>query len=155
MILPPALKAGDTVAALTLSWGGPGAVPGRYLAGKSQLEREFGVTVVELPMTLQSPEYVAAHPELRAADLHAALRDPAIAGIVSTIGGDDSIRILPHLDLELIAAHPKVFLGYSDSTCTHMAFLAAGVTSYYGPSILSGFGENAGLHDYLVRGVRA
>ncbi|MBC7644893.1 MAG: LD-carboxypeptidase [Thermoleophilia bacterium] len=95
------------------------------------------------------------HPELRAADLHAALRDPAIAGIVSTIGGDDSIRILPHLDLELIAAHPKVFLGYSDSTCTHMAFLAAGVTSFYGPSILSGFGENAGLHDYLVRGVRA
>jgi len=111
MILPAALKAGDTVAALSLSWGGPGALPGRYPAGKAQLEREYGVTVVELPLTLQKPAYVAAHPELRAADLHAALRDPAIAGIVSTIGGDDSIRMLPYLDLDLIARSVRNLAG--------------------------------------------
>jgi muramoyltetrapeptide carboxypeptidase LdcA involved in peptidoglycan recycling len=83
-----------------------------------------------------------------------AFADPDIAGVVSTIAGDDSIRLLRHLDLDLLADNPKVFLGYSDSTITQMAMLRAGVTSFYGPAIMAGFAENAGLHDYLVEGVR-
>lgn len=82
------------------------------------------------------------------------MADPAIAGIVSSIGGDDSIRLLPLFDLDVIRANPKVFLGYSDTTVTQMAMLKAGVTSFYGPAIMAGFGENAGLHKYLVDGVR-
>jgi muramoyltetrapeptide carboxypeptidase LdcA involved in peptidoglycan recycling len=35
-----------------------------------------------------------------------------------------------------------------------MALLRAGVVSYYGPAIMAGFGENDGLHGYLVEGVR-
>jgi len=54
----------------------------------------------------------------------------------------------------LLAANPKVVLGYSDSTITQMALLRAGVVSFYGPAIMAGLGENAGLHDYLVDGVR-
>jgi muramoyltetrapeptide carboxypeptidase LdcA involved in peptidoglycan recycling len=70
------------------------------------------------------------------------------------MGGDDSIRLLRHLNLELLAANPKVFLGYSDSTVTQMALLKAGITSFYGPAIMAGFAENGGLHDYLVEAVR-
>lgn len=151
---PRALRPGDRVAAVTLSWGGPGTFPHRYEAGKHQFEEAFGVEVVEMPHTLAEAAFVDAHPEARADDLHQALSDPTISGIVSTIGGDDSIRVLPHLDLELIAAHPKVLLGYSDTTVTHMAFLRAGVTSFYGPAVMSGFAENTGLDDYLVQGVR-
>lgn len=151
---PRRLRRGDRVAAVSLSWGGPGTFPHRYEAGKRQLEDAFGVEVVEMPHTLADPATVAANPALRAADLHQAFADPDVAGVVSTIGGDDSIRLLPHLDLELLAANPKVFLGYSDSTITQMALLRAGVVSFYGPAIMAGFGENAGLHDYLVEGVR-
>lgn len=151
---PQRLRPGDRVAAVTLSWGGPGAFPSRYAAGKAQLERAFGVTVVEMPLTLASPDRLAADPAARATDLHRAFADPSIAGVVSTIGGEDSIRLLRHLNLELLAAHPKVFLGYSDSTIIHMALRRAGVVSYYGPSIMAGFGENAGLHRYLVDGIR-
>jgi muramoyltetrapeptide carboxypeptidase LdcA involved in peptidoglycan recycling len=151
---PPRLRAGDRVAAVTLSWGGPGAIPHRYETGKRQLEEAFGVTVIEMPNTLADPEFVAGHPQARADDLHAALADPDIAGIVSTIGGDDSIRLLPLLDLGLISARPKVFLGYSDSTITQMAFLRAGVVSFCGPSIMAGFGETGGLMPYLREGVR-
>jgi muramoyltetrapeptide carboxypeptidase LdcA involved in peptidoglycan recycling len=50
--------------------------------------------------------------------------------------------------------HPKVFLGFSDTTITHMACLRAGIVSFYGPSIMAGFGENRGLLPYLERGVR-
>ena len=74
--------------------------------------------------------------------------------MISTIGGDDSIRLLPLIDLELVAAHPKIFLGYSDATTTQMAFLKAGVVCFYGPSIMAGFGENGGLLPYLEDGVR-
>ena len=41
-IKPPRLRRGDTVAAVTLSRGGPATVPHRYAAGKRQFEEEFG-----------------------------------------------------------------------------------------------------------------
>lgn len=150
---PPRLRPGDRVAAVTLSWGGPGAFPHRYEVGKRQFEERFGVEVVEMEHTLADPAFVAANPAARAADLHAAFTAPDIQGIVSTIGGEDSIRILPYLDLELIASHPKVFLGYSDTTVTHMALRRAGIVSFYGPAVMAGFAENSALHDYLVDGV--
>ena len=46
MLKPCKLSPGDKLAAVSLSWGGPGTFPHRYLAGKQQLEREFGVTLV-------------------------------------------------------------------------------------------------------------
>jgi muramoyltetrapeptide carboxypeptidase LdcA involved in peptidoglycan recycling len=82
------------------------------------------------------------------------LKDPSIQGIISTIGGDDSIRMLPFLDYSVIHHNPKVFLGYSDSTITHFTFLKAGVTSFYGPSIMGGFDENGGLPLYMAESVR-
>jgi len=154
LIRPPALTPGDRLAAVSLSWGGPGAFPERYEAGKLQLQEEFGVEVVAMPHALDPPAEVAAHPELRVDDLHRALGDPSVAGIVSTIGGDDSIRLLPLLDLDLIRSHPKVFLGFSDATVTQMAFLRAGVVSFYGPSLMTGFAENGGMHRYARDGVR-
>jgi muramoyltetrapeptide carboxypeptidase LdcA involved in peptidoglycan recycling len=39
--------------------------------------------------------------------------------VISTIGGD-SIRLLPHVDIEVIRSNPKVFLGYSDTTVCHL-----------------------------------
>lgn len=151
---PAALRPGDRVAAVSLSWGGPGTFPHRYAAGAAQLEAELGLKVVPMPHALADPDVLAAEPEARADDLHRALVDPSIRGIISTIGGDDSIRILPFLDLDLLAADPKVFLGYSDSTVTHMAFLRAGVGSFYGPTIMAGFAESGGMHAYTRDGVR-
>ena len=64
--------------------------------------------VVETRHALRDPEWLARNPAARAADLMDAFADPAIRGIITTIGGDDSIRILPYVDLGVIAAHPKV-----------------------------------------------
>ena len=38
MIKPQKLRPGDKVATVSLSWGGPGAIPHRYEAGKKQLQ---------------------------------------------------------------------------------------------------------------------
>jgi len=145
---------GDRIAAVSPSWGGPGTFPERYLAGKRELEAVFGVTVVEMAHTLAPADWVAANPQARAADLMATFEDRSIAGIFSSIGGEDSIRLMPYLDLAVIARNPKVFLGFSDTTSLHLACYAAGLTTFYGPSIMAGFAENGGMHDYTIDGVR-
>lgn len=118
MIKPLALRPGDRIAAVSLSWGGPSKFRHRYQTGKRQLEEALQVTVVEGRHALADTTWLAAHPEARAADLMEAFADSSIQGIVATIGGDDSIRLLPFLDLSLIRNHPKIFLGYPDTTVT-------------------------------------
>jgi muramoyltetrapeptide carboxypeptidase LdcA involved in peptidoglycan recycling len=154
MLKPPKLQPGDRVATVSLSWGGPGAYPHRYEAGKRQLQDEFGLQIVEMKHTLREPDWLSRNPRARAEDLIAAFSDDSIKAVISTIGGDDSIRILPHLDLDVLLSNPKIFLGYSDSTITHLACLKAGLTSVYGPSIMAGFAENSGLFPYMVESLR-
>ena len=153
---PPRLQAGDTVAAVSLSWGGAGdpEILWRYETGKRRLQEAFGLNVIELPHTLKGADHVYRHPEERAADLMRAFADPNIRGIFSCIGGDDSIRMLPYLDFDVMWKNPKVFLGYSDTTITHLACLKAGFTSFYGPSILAEFAENIRVFPYTVAHVQ-
>ena len=145
LVRPPRLRRGDRVAAVTPCWGGPAAFPARYAAGKRALGERFGLEVVESARALAGPDWLAAHPEARAADLMAAFADPAIKAVVATIGGDDAIRLIPHLDLGVIRDNPKLFIGYSDPTAVHFACLKAGVASLHGPTIMSGFAENGGM----------
>lgn len=154
MIRPTRLAPGDKIAAVCLSWGGAGAVPARYARGKEQILREFGLHVVEMEHTCADPDWLRKNPAARAADFMQAFRDPSIKGIFSVIGGDDSIRLLPYIDPEVIRNNPKVFVGYSDSTVSHLACYSAGLTSFYGPSILSGFAENCGMHSFLANSFR-
>lgn len=154
LIKPAKLSKGDKLATVTLSWGGPGAVPHRYHAGKKQLEKEFDVEVIEMKHTLRDADWIYRNPQARADDLMEAFSDTSIKGIVSTIGGDESVRILPFLDETIIKKNPKVFLGYSDTTVAHFYCMHAGLSSFYGPSIMAGFGENGGLPDYLKDSVK-
>lgn len=154
LIKPPRLNEGDKVAAITLSWGGPGQIPHRYEIGKIQLEQEFGLKVVEAKHALKDPEWIYSNPRARADDLMECFADRTIKAIFSTIGGDDSVRILPYLDLDVIKNNPKIFMGYSDTTITHIACLLAGVRSFYGPSFMAGFAENCGMFPYMIDSMR-
>jgi len=154
LIKPVALQAGDRIATVSLSWGGPHSFPHRYEAGKKQLEDSFGVSVVEMPHTLKSADWIYKNPQARVDDLMMAFSDPDIKGIFSTIGGDDSIRMLPYINYDIIRQNPKIFLGYSDTTISHFACLKAGLRSYYGPTIMAGFGENGGLFPYMERSIQ-
>lgn len=116
MIKPVCLHRGDRVAAISLSWGGAGAFPHRYEVGKRQLEERFGLEVVETRHALRDPDWLAKNPRARADDLMEAFADPSIRGIISIIGGDDSIRLLPFIDDELIRSNPKIFLGWMRPT---------------------------------------
>ncbi len=154
LLKPPKLQAGDKVAVVSLSWGGPGTFPHRYEAGKRQLERALNLEVMAMPHTLRDDAWLAQNPQARAEDLMQAFADPSIKGIISSIGGDDSIRLWPYLDLDVIRTHPKILMGYSDTNVTHFACFKAGLVSFYGPAIMAGFAENGGLHDYLLNSVK-
>jgi len=154
MIKPKQLKKGDKVAAISLSWGGAGDMPHRYQAGKQQTEDTFGLKIVPTRHALKSADWIYKNPKARAADLMEALEDPSIKGIISTIGGEDSVRTLPYMDLETIRKNPKVFIGFSDTAITHFCFYKAGVTSFYGTSLMTGFAENGGMHDYQIADIQ-
>lgn len=153
LIKPKKLNRGDKVATVSLSWGGAGDpdLLWRYEQGKKRLEEIFGLSVVEMPNTLKGSHYVYAHPEKRAEDLMQAFSDPSIKGIISCIGGSDSIRLLPYIDFDVIRNNPKVFMGYSDTTVVHYMCLKAGISSFYGPCVLVDFAENVTMPDYTVK----
>ncbi len=156
LIKPQRLRPGDTVAAVSLSWGGAGDpdLLWRYARGKKRLEEEFGLHVREMPNALKGSGFVYTHPEKRAEDLMAAFMDKDIRGIFTTIGGDDSIRMLPYIDFSVIRNNPKVFLGYSDTTVAHFMCLCGGLSSFYGASVLAEFAENVDMFSYTKEYVK-
>jgi muramoyltetrapeptide carboxypeptidase LdcA involved in peptidoglycan recycling len=152
LIKPKKLSAGDTVAAVSLSWGGAGDAPlrWRYELAKKRLDELFGLHLVEMENTLKGSEYLYAYPEKRAEDLMRAFSDPDIKAVFACIGGEESVRLLPYIDFDVIWKNPKIFMGYSDSTVTHLMCLKAGVSSFYGPSLLAEFAENVRIFDYTA-----
>ena len=147
---------GDTVAVISPSWGGPSVFPHVYENGLAVL-REWGLVVKEFPTARMDAEFLRAHPEVRATDVNDAFADPEVRAVFTSIGGDDSVRILPFLDKNIIANNPKILVGYSDTTTLHVFANLAGNVSLYSPSIMSGFSQmkalpeafSAHLHDML------
>ncbi|RDI36888.1 muramoyltetrapeptide carboxypeptidase LdcA involved in peptidoglycan recycling [Falsibacillus pallidus] len=152
LLKPEKLQPGDRVATVSPSWGGAGD-PGllwRYKQGVSRLEEVFGLTVVPMPNSLKGGEYTYNNPKARAEDLMTAFRDKTIKGIFANIGGDDSIRLLPYIDFDVIRENPKIFMGFSDVTVAHLFCHKAGISSFYGPAILTDFAENVEMHPYTI-----
>jgi len=153
MIKPQRLKRGDTVAIVSLSSGigGESVFKHRYEIGKRRLEEEFGLNVIAMPNALKGIKYPDKHPEARASDLMEAFEDDSIKAIITMIGGNDTIRLLPYINFETIQKNPKIFMGYSDTTINHFMMYKAGLTSFYGPCIFMEFAENVAMHDYTKR----
>lgn len=130
-----------TVGVVSLSAGtlGEDFVRHELELGVRRLEH-YGLKVKFLPHALKGIDYLKAHPEVRAADLLEAFRDPEIDLILCAIGGDDTYRLLPYLfdqgRLEKAACR-KPFLGFSDSTVNHFMLHKVGLPTFYGQSFLS------------------
>ena len=85
--------------------------------------------------------YVAGDPKARARDLTAMFLDQEVDVVQALQGGFGAAQILPHLDVDAIAEHPKPFVGYSDITALHTALRQrAGLATIYGPG-LAGMGD--------------
>jgi muramoyltetrapeptide carboxypeptidase LdcA involved in peptidoglycan recycling len=150
-IYPAKPRPGDRVAILSPSTGLPGILPLPYELGLRRLREDFGLDPIEYPTTRQ----MHSTPEDRAADIHAAFADPDIRAVITSIGGDDQIRVLPHLDRAILAANPKPFFGYSDNTNLLVFLWNAGVVGYHGSSVMFHLGRPGAMHPLSAASLRA
>jgi muramoyltetrapeptide carboxypeptidase len=107
----------------------------------------MGYEPVLFPNALaRGPLYYAGTVQQRLDDLHGAFADKSIDGIVCTRGGWGSAELLPYLDVELIRANAKVFVGYSDQTSLHIWLRKfAGLVTFHGPMCAADFSRADGV----------
>src|SRR5262249_2792623 len=132
MIVPPPVLPGATIGVAAPG----GAVKADALErGVACLEAlGFGVRVAE--NVLERRRYFAGAPETRLADLVGLPRDPDVAAVVGARGGYGTSQLLPLLDPEIVAAHPKLIVGYSDvSPLLGWVVERCGVVALHGPMV--------------------
>lgn len=141
-VKPAALRPGATLAVLS-----PASTPKSELVhqGISRLQALGYRTVLGKHALDRGPLYYAGTLEHRLEDLHAAFADPSVDGIVCTRGGWGSAELLPYLDITLIRANPKPFIGYSDHTALHCwLHREAGLVTFHGPMVAADFARDGG-----------
>lgn len=112
--------------------------------------RDLGLEPVEYPHTR-----VQGTPAERAADLNAAFADPSVRAVLATVGGDDQITVLKHLDDHAMTADPKRFIGYSDNTNLSNWLFARGIGSIYGGSPMVHMGPGPAIDPLHEESLRA
>ncbi|MGN0992212.1 MAG: LD-carboxypeptidase [Candidatus Ventricola sp.] len=86
--------------------------------------------------------YLSGTDEVRARDVNRMFLDDEVDAIMCVRGGYGTTRMLNLLDYEAIAAHPKVFMGFSDITAMHIAMLQkAELVTFHGPMGVSDWTE--------------
>ncbi|MEQ8822262.1 MAG: LD-carboxypeptidase [Sumerlaeia bacterium] len=139
VLKPPHLAPGDTIALLSPAGPKPEVVD----RCATVLEKEWGVTVRVGRHAREFHDYLAGTDEQRLADFNAALRDPAVRGIVCVRGGYGSSRLLRGIDWEALRRDPKPFAGFSDLTSVHGAIQTqCGQTSLHSNTIAMSFVQN-------------
>jgi muramoyltetrapeptide carboxypeptidase LdcA involved in peptidoglycan recycling len=142
---------GDKVAVLSPSFAAPAVAPAVHEQALRRLKELTGLVPVEYPTTRRA----GASPRERAADLNAAFADPEIRAVLATVGGEDQITVVPHLDPEVLRADPKPFVGYSDNTNLLNWLWTHGVGGFYGGSTQVHLGPGPAVDDVHATSLRA
>jgi muramoyltetrapeptide carboxypeptidase LdcA involved in peptidoglycan recycling len=66
--------------------------------------------------------------------------------VITSIGGEDELKVLSHVDADLIAGHPKPFVGYSDNTNLHLFLWRLGLVSYHGGAVMVQLARAGSMH---------
>lgn len=145
MIKPKQLKQGDTIAIIAPSWQGNEVFPHIVEKGIERLEKEFKFKIKRGKTLNQTNEQLYENPKLRAEDIHEQFLDKNVKGIITIIGGDESIRVLEHINPKIIKNNPKFFMGYSDIATFNTYFNQLGLVTFNGPVLMAGFAESKNL----------
>lgn len=141
LVIPERLNPGDTIGIISPSSGLAGLFPHRTEQGVRTLEK-MGFRVIFASHARDCEGWASSTPEHRAQDIHDMFAANDVKLILSAIGGNHANQILKHLDFDLIKKNPKIFIGYSDITVLHYALASqANLRTYYGPCLISEFGE--------------
>lgn len=116
-------------------------VPIRYNRGKEYLQAR-GFKVFDGNLFGKKDFYRSGSIKERADEFNQLLYNDDVQILMAAIGGNNSNSILPYIDYEYLKTHPKIIIGYSDTTALLLAIYAkTGLVTFYGPALASSFGE--------------
>lgn len=143
-VRPAVLQSGDTVGIIAPS---SGFRRDEFEAGCAHLLR-LGYKPFYLPSIFDRELYFGGSVERRVRELHEMFARPEVKAILCARGGYGCNYLLPHLDLDLIRANPKIFAGCSDVT-TLLTYLsdAAGLVTFHGPMVAADFARDGGVDE--------
>lgn len=82
--------------------------------------------------------YMAGDEKERGQWINKMFADPEVDAIFCIRGGDGGNRVTPYIDLDIVRANPKAFVGYSDITSFHLLFnQQADLITFHGPMVSS------------------
>jgi muramoyltetrapeptide carboxypeptidase len=141
-IKPHALRPGDKVGIVAPASN----VKRDMLEAGCEGLRRMGYEPFYFPSILERDLYFAGSAERRARELEDMFLRDDIRAIVCARGGYGSNYLLVPLDLKKIAAHPKIFVGYSDLTTLLTWFAdSANFVTFHGPMVAKDFAVDSGL----------
>ena len=152
--MPPPVSRGGQVAIIAPASGGAAGAKHIFKLGLDRLAETFAVEPIVHPTARQSDDFLRSHPRARAAAVHEAFRDPDIEGVMATIGGDDQLRVLKHLDPAVLRSNPTRFYGLSDNANLSLYLATHGIGSYYGAQLMTELAVPGPLPEYTEMWLR-
>ncbi|MGC2108698.1 MAG: LD-carboxypeptidase [Candidatus Korobacteraceae bacterium] len=141
---PLELRTGDTVGIIAPS---SGFRHDDFEAGCAELLR-LGYQPFYLPSIFERELYFAGSVERRVRELHEMFARPEVKAVLCVRGGYGCNYLLPHLDLDLIRSHPKIFAGCSDVTTLLTYFCdAAGLVTFHAPMVAGDIARPGGFDE--------
>lgn len=133
IIKPKPLRRGDVIGIAAPA--SPPATEEALAKGIRYLE-QLGYRIELGPHVYHRRGYLAGTDDQRTSDLHLLFANPKVKAIFTARGGYGALRVLPHLDFNLIRRNPKILLGYSDITALQLAlFTKIGLVTFSGPMV--------------------
>jgi muramoyltetrapeptide carboxypeptidase len=131
---PEKLQPGMTIGVIAPSSGIRDA---RLDAGIKLLERR-GYQVVVGDHVYDQHGYLAGTDASRGADFTRMFARKDVDAVFCARGGYGAMRMVDHIDWEVVRANPKLFVGYSDITTLHLALeRQCGLATIHGPMVVS------------------
>lgn len=135
MRYPKKLQAGDTIGLICTS----SAISTERIASCVKAIEDLGFKVKAADNLDQNyGGYMAGSGKLRGEWINKMFADPQVDGIFCIRGGDAGSRAMEYIDLDIVSANPKIFVGYSDVTSFHLAFnQRCDLVTFHGPMVSS------------------
>lgn len=110
--------------------------PGRLATGLEALRSLGFEPVPAANLASRHREMLAGDDAERLSAFHQMVADPSIAAIFFARGGWGLPRLLPLLDWDLLARHPRAYMGYSDLTPLLLGLVQrCGLVAFHGPMV--------------------
>ena len=134
-VFPKSLQWGDCIGLV----GPASPIPAGEIVKCVELLKRLGYSAVPgetLKRECNLYGYLAADAKSRAGDINRMFADNRVAAVFCTRGGYGSAEVLEYLDYDCIRQNPKIFVGYSDITCIHIALAKyCGFVTFHGPMV--------------------